>query len=888
MGKAGSGKSTALQQLLLNKAKEAQRNSEALIPVLVKLRSWQSFPSVIALIQDVLETGIQRRLDEETIIDLLFAGRLLLLIDGVNELPSYFQDRNPSHDVEAFRKKYRKTSMIFTTRVLGVSRNLGIAKQMEMLPLSDREMRQFIERCLPQQIEQMLNRLGDRLRRLGETPLLLSMLCDISRQREDGLPANLGSPFREFAEIYDHKIQENIPVDDKYKRWVSELLQQLAFAMMPQNDPHGLQQDIPKFEAEKILVKLLYDESRDYAKQCLENLFKYHLIQVNTDQKIKFCHQSIQEYYAAEYLWRQLEDLTNEKLQKSYINYCDWKDSLALMLNFEDRKEQAVRVVRLALDVDLRLGARLAGLVKYEFQEKTVGLLIQEIDARKVSRLISVRLLGETKSDAAVEYLSRELKKNNYDELDIEIIEALQKIRSIKASETLIKSLQYQNYETCLNILFTLSEIGNKICIESLIKEVKNQKSRLRWKAVQLIGSVAYSPIENLIEPLVDALSDKGFEDRDIAATSLGNLVVDKSAEFLIQVLKNKSERHDVRRSAALALENLGGQGNKKAIELLVELLKDENHTVCSKAKWALIGIGNQNVVEVLNEFIHREDLQPKDTAISILNHIEKDQEELNARIERFDNKYIQKGEPLSFDDNCDPELLIQNLINSLDDDEYESAMARNKLMMMCDVTQYLDILIKRLPTLFDLIGASEHIYSIITAIQSRCKYYNYDIAQTPLQEAENHADPVEYTLNELTKAVKKMSDAPKYDLRGAKIDKLIDNIGVYNENNFAPEQKQNLADAAKEIQDLLDQLAKTYPSATEAEAKDLVKAMFEEIKTKHPDKWKILWSQILNPERWLNGGKAALSETAKHYAENSLILKAGIAFLDGFSADEE
>ncbi len=196
----------------------------------------------------------------------------------------------------------------------------------------------------------------------------------------------------------------------------------------------------------------------------------------------------------------------------------------------------------------------------------------------------------------------------------------------------------------------------------------------------------------------------------------------------------------------------------------------------------------------------------------------------------------------------------------------------------------------KQLPHLLTLIPteASQEALSVITTIQARCKYYNYDIAQTPLQETENNTDPVEYTLNELTKAVKKMSDAPKYDLRGAKVDKLIDNIGVYNENNFAPEQKQNLADAAKEIQDLLDQLAKTYPSATEAEAKDLVKAMFEEIKTKHPDKWKILWSQILNPERWLNGGKAALSETAKHYAENSLILKAAISFLEGFSADDE
>jgi internalin A len=42
-----------------------------------------------------------------------------------------------------------------------------------------------------------------------------------------------------------------------------------------------------------------------------------------------------------------------------------------------------------------------------------------------------------------------------------------------------------------------------------------------------------------------------------------------------------------------------------------------------------------------------------------------------------------------------------------------------------------------------------------------------------------------------------------------------------------------------------------------------------------------------LNCDRWFNGGKAALSETAKHYVDNSVILKAGLAFLEGFSAEE-
>ncbi|HEY9601360.1 MAG TPA: hypothetical protein V6C85_07110 [Allocoleopsis sp.] len=50
---------------------------------------------------------------------------------------------------------------------------------------------------------------------------------------------------------------------------------------------------------------------------------------------------------------------------------------LALMLELLEDEAQAVRVVKLALEVDLRLGARLAGAVKQEFQEQTVDLVAE-------------------------------------------------------------------------------------------------------------------------------------------------------------------------------------------------------------------------------------------------------------------------------------------------------------------------------------------------------------------------------------------------------------------------------------------------------------------------------------------------------------------------------
>jgi predicted NACHT family NTPase len=80
VGRPGSGKSTTLARLLLEEAR-----SDRHIPVLVELRFWQSL--IADLIRDFFKRH-QLLLDRTQIEEFLFHGRLLLLIDGLNELPS--------------------------------------------------------------------------------------------------------------------------------------------------------------------------------------------------------------------------------------------------------------------------------------------------------------------------------------------------------------------------------------------------------------------------------------------------------------------------------------------------------------------------------------------------------------------------------------------------------------------------------------------------------------------------------------------------------------------------------------------------------------------------------------------------------------------------------
>lgn len=137
VGKPGEGKSTALRQFLWENAEAIIQGQKLKIPVLVELRNWDK--SVENLIYSFLRKN-KHRINKNEIEDLLFDGKLLLLMDRLNELPS----DKARDNVARFRQDYSETPMIFTTRDLGVGGNLGIEKQLEMEPLTQTQMRDFV------------------------------------------------------------------------------------------------------------------------------------------------------------------------------------------------------------------------------------------------------------------------------------------------------------------------------------------------------------------------------------------------------------------------------------------------------------------------------------------------------------------------------------------------------------------------------------------------------------------------------------------------------------------------------------------------------------------------------------------------------------------------
>jgi HEAT repeat protein len=570
VGRPGSGKSTALARLMLEEA----TNQQARIPVLVELRYWQG--SIDQLIRDSL---IRHEMPAEQVEAAL--KNALILFDGVNELPS----EEARSQLSAFRRNHLKLPMIFTTRDLSIGGDLGIEKQLEMQPLSEDQMREFVRAYVPEQAEQMLRQLKDRLRELGQTPLLLWMLCSLFQQTGK-IPENLGLVFREFTQGYERYLKEDVRIESD-KAWWKPVLQQLAWVMMQGEKPTEFRVAIAREEAVRAIAQFLDQKvpyAEDVARKCLRDLQKHHLIQVGTNlEELEFRHQLIQEYYAAEALSEQLPYLTEDELKQNYLNYLKWTEPLALMLATVEDETMAIRMVRWALEVDRVLGARLAGEVKLEFQEETVGL----VDAQEVPIWLKIQLLGETRSDNVVFNLSGALASPD---------------SSIRR-----------------RAVFALRRINSDTAILGLIKALKDADLSIRRSAIKGLGdSKSAIAIPHLLDSLAALGHANEYEDLAIVE-ALKNIDPKIEIPFLKKCEAFESYQSSVFKLMALVLRKTSAEG---IVEAFLEVMTNQDDSTCREIAKVFNGISSQVIASDLLKFIDHSNPKIRESAVMALRQI--------------------------------------------------------------------------------------------------------------------------------------------------------------------------------------------------------------------------------------------------------------------------
>ena len=697
-GRPGLGKSTTLKRLLLRLAKAALEDETQPIPVLVQLKGDHS-------IFDLISAGFWRarvRVTSEQVEDWLFENRLVLLLDGVNEISS----ETRRQELQVFRDDNLSTAMVFTTRDLAVGGDLGIEKKLTMRPLSTRQMEAFVDKHVPEHSEILLAQLKNRLQEIAETPLMLKMLCDVFDPETQEIPQNKGELFRLFDAKYD-RLKGIIPVSEDFRRFKSEILRHLAFCMI-QGDlakPTEAWWTLERSRAEKILETLLtgrIDAPGQRAKEWLEDLLEHHLLQVAADpREIEFHHQLFQEYYAAEELLARLQSkhpncANTQRFQYFHLNYLKWTESLSLMAGLLTEENQAVLLVQLASEVDWMLGSQLAGKVKQDFQKESVATVSQLIEKEKLPEWLKVQLLDLTQSTAAIPGLNQAIKSEGYD-IRLSVALALEKIASedtIPVLQDLLKDDEAQVRQASVKAIGKIESRAVKL---EILKTLKDSDYLI---SLSVIHGLTDLKSEFSVSILQEAFKDRNPHIRRAVARALGSLNLESAIPILMTVLE-KDENPDVRASSARALGEFGSNVTVHALKLASE---DQDSYVRKTVKEAL----------KKQTLVGEENLKEPDQIGELLFNAFNDKG--FAAYESWAGK-IEGGIPAMIEFLKDKDFVRrERAVEALDKQGKKAA--------------------HKLPEIFALLTthAGSEAFCALKFIQTNCRFYNYEIAQLNLE----------------------------------------------------------------------------------------------------------------------------------------------------------
>jgi formylglycine-generating enzyme required for sulfatase activity len=335
LGDPGCGKTTALQHLAYKLAGETGR-----LPVSLRLSEFAPKMAV----EDFIVNGwagpkISGHWNAPELADhltgFLEAGNLFCLFDALNEMPHEgYADR--SWALRDFINKWspRGNRFLVTCRVLDYGEELTGLQRVEIQPLNDEQIMDFLQRELSATWKNLWQEMAKEdedersLLKLARNPYMLTVMIDVFT--EDGrLGRNRSELMTRFTEILMKWAKDKCPSED----WLDETVQRDALAMMAFEiqDRAGFGTLVKTVQAKAVMPVQVQPDANWPAlpsppDKVLDLAASAHIIEMTGDRSaLRFYHQLLQEYYAACEMLKRDPD----RLEKMW-RWCCWleKDML--------------------------------------------------------------------------------------------------------------------------------------------------------------------------------------------------------------------------------------------------------------------------------------------------------------------------------------------------------------------------------------------------------------------------------------------------------------------------------------------------------------------------------------------------------------------------------
>jgi formylglycine-generating enzyme required for sulfatase activity len=312
LGDPGCGKTTALEHLAYQLADRPLREGDLVLPV--RLSEFRGGLSP----EEFLEKNW--RLSEEagywgvpelaTNLDgYLEAGRLVILFDALNEMPGEgFDERVETLHEFIDQWGQKRNRFLVTCRLLDYGRGLSGLQRVEVLPFSDQQIQEFLQRVLKKHWKAMWGALAqgsDEARRLLEmarNPYMLKIMVQVYVTERGKLPQNRAELMTRFTEIVFARAQRKTPSEEWLHADIQrEALSVLAFKMQDRPDAGTV---VERYELEADWPETIKPKRKAIPAPPLDRVLSLaagaNMIEMPVDRStVRFYHQLLQEYFAA-------------------------------------------------------------------------------------------------------------------------------------------------------------------------------------------------------------------------------------------------------------------------------------------------------------------------------------------------------------------------------------------------------------------------------------------------------------------------------------------------------------------------------------------------------------------------------------------------------------